>query len=85
MSRKEISAKVRSIIADVLLIDPSQVKESTSIQASLGMDSLDYFEIVLELEMQFSIAIEDDEAEAATTVKDVVDLVVRKLKEKKVL
>jgi acyl carrier protein len=48
---------------------------------NLGADSLDVVEIVICLEEEFAIEIADDEVETVKTVRDVGDLVERKLDE----
>lgn len=46
----------------------------------LGADSLDCMEIVMDLEIQFSIEITDAEAEKVVTVQDAINVVQGKLK-----
>ena len=64
----EISAKVKAIIVDKLVIDESEVTENSNFMSDLGADSLDTVELIMEFEKEFDLQIPDDEAEKITTV-----------------
>ncbi|AYE33180.1 acyl carrier protein [Clostridium septicum] len=68
--------KIQKVIVDQLGVDESEVKLETSFE-ELGADSLDLFQVVIELEEEFGIQLE--EAEGLKTVKDAVDYVQSKL------
>ena len=65
--------KVRDIIADVLNLKPEETTRETTFVNDLGADSLDVFQIVMEIEDTFDIEIPNEEAETIVTVGDVVD------------
>lgn len=67
-----IFEKVKKIIADQLNIDEEILTTETSFE-ELGVDSLDLFQIVIEIEEEFNIEIED--AESIKTVGDAVKFV----------
>jgi len=64
----EISAKVKAIIVDKLVIDASEVTDDSNFMSDLGADSLDTVELIMEFEKEFDIQIPDDDAEKITTV-----------------
>ena len=64
----EISAKVKAIIVDKLVIDESEVTNDSNFMSDLGADSLDTVELIMEFEKEFDVQIPDDEAEKITTV-----------------
>lgn len=70
-----IFEKVRKIIVDQLNIGEDAITMNTSFE-ELGVDSLDLFQIVIEIEEEFDIQIED--AEAIKTVEDAVKFVEEK-------
>ncbi|KAJ49290.1 acyl carrier protein [Clostridium tetanomorphum] len=64
--------KIKNIIGEQLTIDVETLTMETSFE-ELGVDSLDLFQIVIEIEEEFDIQIED--AETIKTVGDAVKFV----------
>lgn len=75
MSREEIEVKVKEIVAEKAECEISEVNEQTNLEETLGMDSLDRVELLMEIEKEFGITIPDDDADKVITTKDCVDLV----------
>jgi acyl carrier protein len=71
---------VRSILADKLACPLSKVTPDASFYKDLGIDSLDYAELVMELEKEFDITIPSSEASRITTVSQVIDYINRRIK-----
>lgn len=61
--------KIREVIVDQLGVEEDEVTIETSFD-DLGVDSLDLFQIIIELEEAFNVRIED--AETIKTVEDAV-------------
>jgi acyl carrier protein len=78
MSQEAIFEKVRSIVAEQLSVDASEVKPESNFQNDLGADSLDTVELVMALEEAFDIEIPDEAAEGITTVGDAVKYIQEK-------
>lgn len=80
-SERTIVSKVRTILADVLMTDKRNIRREKTLVDDLGADSIDFVEIVLELEKAFGITIKDDEAEQLNdwTVDDLYKFVKDKL------
>ncbi len=76
----ETADKVKSIIAEKLGIELSQVTPAASFTNDLGADSLDTVELIMSFESEFGISIPDEEAEKITTVSDAIDYVEKTLK-----
>ncbi|BBL86231.1 acyl carrier protein (chromatophore) [Paulinella micropora] len=72
MSQEAIHERVRSIVADQLSVDASEIKSESNFQQDLGADSLDTVELVMALEEEFGIEIPDEAAEGIITVGDAV-------------
>ena len=68
----EISAKVKAIIVDKLVIDESEVTNESNFMSDLGADSLDTVELIMEFEKEFDVQIPDAEAEKITTVGEAI-------------
>jgi len=64
--------EIREVICEQLGIEKDEVKLETTFE-ELGADSLDLFQIVIELEEKYDIQIE--EVEVLKTIKDAVDYV----------
>ncbi|MFL0248626.1 acyl carrier protein [Candidatus Clostridium stratigraminis] len=64
--------EIKKVITSQLGIEEDEVKLETSFE-DLGVDSLDLFQIIIELEEKFNIQIED--AESIKTVQDAVKYV----------
>ncbi len=75
MSREDILAKLKPIIAEQLGVDESEVKEDASFTEDLNADSLDLVELIMSLEEQFKLQISDEDAEKITTVGEAVDYI----------
>jgi len=73
--RDVIKNKVYDIIADHLGCEENEVTENSNLQDDLGVDSLDFVEIILKLESEFNILIPDEDAENIRTVKDTINTV----------
>ena len=67
----EIAEKVISTLATVKRVPPETITPESSL-ADLGIDSLDTFTLLFELESKFNISIPDDEARNIRTVNDIV-------------
>ena len=70
-----ILEKIKEIIAEQLNLDEETISEDISFE-DLGLDSLDLFQVVIEIEEEFDIQIED--AESIKTVRDAVKFVEEK-------
>jgi acyl carrier protein len=70
--RDDIAEKVITTLASVKRIPADAITLESSLQ-DLGIDSLDTFTLLFELESKFSISISDDEARNIRTVNDIVE------------
>ena len=67
--------KLKNIIADVLNVDPEEVKLETTFMDDLGADSLDVFQIIMGIEDEFGIEVPAEAAEGIKTVEEAVELI----------
>jgi acyl carrier protein len=75
MSKDEIMAKLKPVIAEQLGVDESEVTDTASFTEDLNADSLDLVELIMSLEEQFGLQISDEDAEKLTTVGEAVDYI----------
>jgi len=73
-----VEERVKSIVADKLSVDQSEVVPGASFTEDLNADSLDLVELIMEFEEQFGtgeqvLEISDEDAEAITNVQLAID------------
>ena len=69
-------SKVRDHLATELEIDPARIASETRFKEDIDADSLDLYELVMELEDGYGIRVSEQEAARIKTVGDAVDFVV---------
>jgi acyl carrier protein len=67
-----VAEKVISTLASVKRIPTEKITLETNLQ-ELGIDSLDVFTLLFELENAFKISIPDDDVRSIRTVNDIVE------------
>jgi acyl carrier protein len=75
MSRDEVMDKVRAHLASELQVDPDRIREDTRFRDDLDADSLDLYELVMELEDVYGVKLSEEEAARIETVGQAVDFV----------
>ncbi len=76
MTREEIAEKVQEILVDALGVDDDEVTEEATLMGDLGAESIDFLEIVFNLEKAFDIKVPREElfpAELASNEEFVAD------------
>lgn len=79
MTRDDLHAKLKQILVEQLGLDDEEVTLDSNLSDDLGADSLDFIEVVMAAEDTFGIQIDDEETETIATVKDALDLLVKKV------
>ena len=72
---KDISGKVKKMVAEHLGIEEAKVVEEANFIDDLGADSLDIVELVMAFEEEFGSEISDSEAEKILTVGDAIKFI----------
>ena len=76
------SESITSILVDKLGISETEITPDANFIKDLGIDSLDYAELVMEFEQVFEIKIPDSDAENFTTIKDAIAYIEEKVSSK---
>ena len=79
LSRADVLQKVREHLSTELEIPLDQISESTRMREDLDADSLDLYELVMELEDTYGISVSEEEAAEIETVAQAVDFVAGRL------
>lgn len=79
MSTLEIEKTVTDILVEKLGIQQSEITLDANLIKDLGIDSLDYAELVMEFEQNFKIRIPDEDAGSLTTVENAINYINKKV------
>ena len=79
LNREEVLQKVREHLATEFELDAAGIADSTRFKEDLDADSLDLYELLMELGDSYGITISREEAAKITTVGDAVDFVSERL------
>jgi acyl carrier protein len=76
MKRDEVLTLVREHLAEELEVDIEKIDEQTRFKEDLDADSLDLYELVMELEDRYGVSVSEEQASRIATVGDAVGFVV---------
>ena len=68
---------VRGHLSEELEVDAAEIEEGTRFKEDLDADSLDLYELVMELEDRYGISVSEEQAARIKTVSDAVDFVLQ--------
>jgi acyl carrier protein len=71
----DINLKIRQIIGDKSGVDALIIKNEAIFFDDLGIDSLDFCEVIVDIEREFNISIPDDVYDRFNTVSSLADYV----------
>jgi acyl carrier protein len=75
MTREEVLTLVRDHLAEELEVDAAEIGETTRFKEDLDADSLDLYELVMELEDTYGISVSEEQAAKIATVGDAIEFV----------
>ena len=75
MTHDEVMTLVREHLAEELEVDVGRISESTRFREDLDADSLDLYELVMELEDRYGVVVSEEQATRIQTVGDAVGFV----------
>ncbi len=81
MKRSEIEEKVKAFLIDELEIDEEKIKDDALLKEDMGIDSLDFVDIVVIVEKNFGFKIKAEEMQGVTTLKQFCDYIESKIGE----
>ena len=79
MDRKEIEAKVRNFMIEDLEIDEEKIAPDALLKKDLGIDSLDFIDIVVIVEKTFGVKIKSEEMAGVDTFSKFCDYLETKI------
>ena len=82
MNRTEIDAKVREFLIEDLEVEESAISPEANLKDDLGIDSLDFVDIVVIVERKFGFKIKPEEMAGVTTLSQFCDYIQTKVGDK---
>ncbi len=77
METEEIEEKVKAFLIDDLEVDEAVIKPEAKLKDDLGIDSLDFVDIVVIVERNFGFKIKPEEMAGVVTLSDFCDYIER--------
>ena len=79
MSREEIEGKVRNFLIEDLEIEEETISEEARLKEDIGIDSLDFIDIVVIVEKIFGFKIKPEEMSEVKTYSQFIDYIGKKV------
>lgn len=79
MKREEIEEKVRAFLIDELEIDEEKISNDARLKEDMGIDSLDFVDIVVIVDKYFGFKIKPEEMADVMTLGQFCDYIERKV------
>jgi len=79
MNRQEIEEKVKEFMIDDLEIDEDKIADDALLKEDMGIDSLDFVDIVVIVEKKFGFRLKPEEMVGVRTYKDFCDFIEKKI------
>ena len=80
MERSQIESKVNDFLIEDLEIDQENIFPEARLKEDVGIDSLDFVDIVVIVEKNFGFKIKPEEMQGVTTLKQFCDYIESKVK-----
>jgi acyl carrier protein len=81
MERKKIESLINDFLIDEMEIEADKIQESARLKEDLGLDSLDFVDIVVIVEKTFGFKIKPEEMAHVLTVTDFYDYIEANVKQ----
>jgi acyl carrier protein len=82
MERLEIENKVRNFLIEDLEVDEEKIYSEARLKEDVGIDSLDFVDIVVIVEKNFGFKIKPEEMAGVVTLQDFYDYIDKKVNSK---
>lgn len=75
MERTEIESKINTFLTEELEIDSEKIQPSSTLKEGLGIDSLDFVDIVVLVNREFGFKIKPEEMKSVLTLGQFYDYI----------
>jgi acyl carrier protein len=80
--KENITQTITDILVNKIGLEESEITADANIIKDLGIDSLDFAELIMEFEQAFDIKINDADATGLATIGEVIDFIKNKVNSK---
>jgi acyl carrier protein len=78
--KKDLFQDVKNILSSTLKVKPEAIRQESNLQDDLGIDSVDYMDIIVTFEKKFGVKISLKEAASLHTLSDLIETLEKKIK-----
>lgn len=82
MNKEEIIARINGFLVDEFEVDNDDIEPNANLKDTLGLDSLDYVDLVVSIESNFGVKLVEVDFVGIATFQNFYDLIEAKLKAK---
>jgi acyl carrier protein len=75
MERQEIETKVKDFLVEEMEIEPERISDDARLKEDVGLDSLDFVDIVVIVEKTFGFKIKPEDMVNVLTIKEFYDYI----------
>jgi acyl carrier protein len=83
MNKQEIIEKINGFMIDEFEVDADEIQPDANLKDTLGLDSLDYVDLVVSIESNFGVKLVEADFVGISTFQTFYDMIENKLKAKK--
>ncbi|MDR2570086.1 MAG: phosphopantetheine-binding protein [Oscillospiraceae bacterium] len=83
MKRSEVIQIINQFLIDEIEVEDNQIKEEARLKEDLGIDSLDFVDVVVIVEREFGFKIKAEEMASVKTLSDFYNYISQKVNERK--
>lgn len=85
MTNTEIIAKINSFLAEEFEVEESKLVPSANLKDTLGLDSLDYIDLVVVIESNFAFKVKPEDFTGIVTLEDFYNYVISRVNAKELV
>jgi acyl carrier protein len=82
MNKEEIIEKINAFLADEFEVDADEIQPEAILKDTLGLDSLDYVDLVVSVESNFGVKLVEADFVGIASFQSFYDLIENKIKAK---
>lgn len=84
MGNNEIIERIHSFLIEEFEVEPEKILPEANLKETLGLDSLDYIDLVVVIESNFAFKVKPEDFTHIATLQDFYDYVISKVNSKEI-